>query len=420
MQARRVRNGVTTFVVAMLVSLGLTTLAMAATQEQVIHAFAGVDGSSPTPNLLRDSAGNLYGPTSTGGSQGAGTVFELSPNGGGWTEQTLYTFQGGSDGANPSSGLIADAAGNLYGETARGGAQSIGTVYELSPSGGNWSKTTLYSFVDQTTGMFPNGGLLLDAKGNLYGTTAQGGFPLGLGTVFQLTPDGKGNWTEKVILGFGRSHDGGGPVSGLVADPQGNLYGTAFAGYLVTGSVYELIPQQNGKWKTKVLHGFKDGKDGEFPSGNLILDAAGNLYGTAQGGGTQQSGSCQFGGCGTVFKLTRGPKGWKFSVLYSFTGGQDGKQPAGTLAFDGAGNLVGTTESGGGTGCLNGWGCGTVFELSPRPKGPWTETVLHRFVKEPDGLQPQGGLLTDHQGNWYGTTFGGGANSAGTVFEITP
>lgn len=416
MQVPRLRNGAT----ILLLSFLITTLATAAIQEQVIYSFAGADGSSPTSNLLRDFNGNLYGTTSSGGSQGAGTVFELSPNGGDWTEQTLYTFQGGSDGSDPSSGLIADSAGNLYGETAGGGSQSNGTIYELSPSGSNWTKTTLYSFVDASTGMFPNGGLLFDSNGNLYGTTAQGGVPLALGTVFQLTPDGHGNWTEKVIFEFGNGHDGGMPLAGLVADSQGNLFGTTFAGYGVAGAVYELIPRQNGKWRRKVLHGFKGGKDGEFPSGNLVLDASGNVYGTAQEGGAQQSGSCPFGGCGTVFKLTRSAKTWRFSVLYTFNGGQDGKQPDGALAFDASGNLYGTTEQGGGTGCLNGWGCGTVFELSPSAKGPWTETVLHRFVKMPDGLQPQGALLADPQGNWYGTTLTGGANSAGTIFELTP
>ncbi len=410
------------FVAVLLASLMLPALATAAGKEKTIHAFGhGADGDGPTATLLADSSGNLYGTATEGGSHGQGTVFELSPKpDGGWSERTLYTFLGGADGEVPSSGLIADGAGNLYGETASGGSQSNGTVYELSPSGTKWSKTTLFSFVGESTGMFPSGGLVFDGQGKLYGTTEQGGVPLALGTVFQLTPDGRGNWTEEVILGFGKGRDGGDPVAGLVMDAEGNLFGTSYAGYEVVGSVYELIAQPNGKWKRAVLHGFSGGKDGGSASGNLIFDAAGNLYGTAQRGGSFQAEPCSFGGCGTVYKLTRGAKGWKFSVLYSFTGGEDGQQPDGTLAFDKAGNLFGTTERGGGTGCLNGWGCGTVFELSPNAEGPWSETVLHRFVSEPDGLQPQGGLLAAPLGNWYGTTLGGGANFAGTIFELTP
>jgi uncharacterized repeat protein (TIGR03803 family) len=416
MQGGKVCKVASVLAVLILVSLMLTTMATAASKEKVIHAFrGGADGSGPSPNLLADSAGNLYGTTAEGGDQQAGTVFELSPRAsGGWTEHILYSFQGGTDGSTPSSGLIADSAGNLYGETSQGGSQSLGTVYELSPSNSGWTETVLYSFVDASTGVSPAGGLAFDSKGNLYGTTSQGGVPLGLGTVFQLTLNQNGNWTERVILGFGRDRDGGLPFAGLVLDAQGNMFGTTLAGY-GAGTVYELTPQQNGKWKTTVLHRFTGGKDGANPSGNLILDAAGDFYGTAQSGGA----GCDFG-CGTVFKLTRGATGWKFSVLYRFTGGQDGQQPDGTLAFDLSGNLYGTTAEGGGTGCSFGFGCGTAFELSPTAKGPWTETVLHRFQKPPDGLTPMGGLLADTQGNWYGTTISGGANSDGTVFELTP
>jgi uncharacterized repeat protein (TIGR03803 family) len=402
--------------VVILAGLMLTTLATAASKENVIYSFrGGAAGSNPTPNLLIDSAGNLYGTTVDGGDQLMGTVFELSPKaGGGWKKQILYSFQGGTDGSTPSSGLIADAAGNLYGETTGGGAQSLGTVYELSPAASGWTETVIYSFVDANTGIFPGGGLVFDANSNLYGTTPQGGVPLGLGTVFELTPDGSGNWTEQVILGFGRNRDGGLPFAGLILDSEGNMFGTTLAGY-GEGTVYELTPLAKGKWTTKVLHRFTGGKDGGNPSGNLILDAAGNLYGTAESGGA----GCDFG-CGTAFKLTRLAKGWKFSVLYTFAGSEDGQQPDGTLAFDDSGNLYGTTSEGGGNGCSFNFGCGTVFELSPTAKGPWTETVLHRFVAQPDGLSPMGGLLPDTKGNWYGTTGSGGADGDGTVFKLTP
>ena len=420
MLERRVCRTAIGIALVVLASLLLATAAEAATKEKVIYSFqGGTDGSGPEPELFRDAAGNLYGTTAEGGSQQMGTVFELSPKaGGGWTEQVIYSFQGGTDGSSPSSGVIADAAGNLYGETGEGGSQSVGAVYELSPSENGWTEKVLYSFVDQTTGVFPGGGLAFDAAGNLYGTTSQGGVPLGLGTVFQLTTDGKGNWSENVILGFGRNHDGGLPFAGLMVDPDGNMFGTTLAGY-GEGTVYELIPQPNGRFKRKVLHRFKGGKDGANPSGRLIRDSAGNLYGTAQSGGAaSNSNGCDFG-CGTVFRLSKTAKGWKFSVLYSFTGGQDGRTPEGTLALDSSGNLYGTTESGGGSGCDFGYGCGTAFELTPSAKGPWTETVLHRFQSNTDGLKPQGNLVPDTEGNWFGTTLTGG-NSQGTVFQLTP
>jgi len=412
------------FALAMLASLSLTHLANAASQEQVIHAFQlGSDGGFPTPDLLSDSAGNLYGTTAEGGNYGLGTVFKLSPQpGGGWTEQILYAFQGGSDGDTPTSGLIADAAGNLYGETG-GGANSAGTVFELSPSGGSWTKTTLYTFVDAGTGIFPSGGLALNALGNLYGTTQSGGVPLDLGTVFELTSDGRGNWTESVIHAFGTGHDGGEPVAGPIFDPQGNLFGTTLTGYSA-GTIYELIPQPHGKWKRLVLHRFSGGKDGANPSGRLILDADGNLYGTAESGGAvENQNGCDFG-CGTVYELMPTGKAWKFSVLYRFTGGEDGKQPDGTLALDSSGLLYGTTEEGGGSGCDFNYGCGTVFQLEGQLKGQrvvWSEAVLHKFLPDGvDGLNPQGGLVPDAQGNWYGTTSGGGSFQNGTVFELTP
>ena len=410
--------------VFLLAGLSLTNLAEAASQEQIIHAFqSNGDGEFPTPDLLADAAGNLYGTTAGGGAYRLGTVFELSPSGGGWTEQILYSFQGGSDGDTPSSGLIADASGNLYGETLDG-ANLAGTVFELSLSEGGWTKTTLYSFVGPTTGMNPYGGLALDGNGNLYGTTQSGGVPADLGTVFELSPAGGGNWTEKVIFAFGNKRDGGDPVAGPILAPDGRLFGTTSAGYGAAGTIYELIAEPHGKWREVVLHRFTQGKDGGNPSGRLLLDAAGNLYGTAQlGGSTKNQTDCSFG-CGTVYELTPKGTGFRFSVICSFEGGQDGEQPDGTLVMGSTGVLYGTTDEGGGNGCESGYGCGTVFELSSQAQGDqtvWSEAVLHRFIENGvDGINPQGGLIPDAQGNWYGTTIGGGSSGNGTVFELTP
>jgi uncharacterized repeat protein (TIGR03803 family) len=402
------------FAIVVVVAIVCSISTQAAAQEQVIHSFQldGTDGTFPNRDLLADAAGNLYGTTIDGGSQRAGAVFQLSPKvGGGWTEQILYSFQGGADGTDPSSGLIADSAGNLYGETGGGGSNFFGTVYKLTRSGSNWTKTTLYNFLDASTGFSPSGGLTFDAQGNLYGTTSQGGVPFGLGTVFQLALDGNGNWTERVILGFGARRDGGGPVSGVTADANGNLFVVTPIGY-AQGVISKLTLQLNGRWKESVLHRFGGIKDGAFPGGGLIIDPAGNLYGTALSGGS--------GGNGTVYKMTPRAKGWKFSVLYAFIGGQDGAGPNGTLTLDSSGNLLGTTTQGGGNGCDFGNGCGTVFKLFPTAKGPWQETVLHQFQPDgKDGLNPQGALVPS-QGKWYATTFSGGAFQSGAVFEITP
>ncbi len=417
MESRRLFLRTSALVMTVLLIGTFFALPAGASSERVIYSFSlDTGGAYPTQDLVADAEGNLYGTTIDGGDQRMGLVFELSQKDGGWQEQVLYSFQ--DEDGTPSSGLRWDAAGNLYGE-ASGGANNAGMVYELSLSQGAWIRTVLYSFVDQSTGASPSGGIVFDAHGNIYGTTQTGGDPFDLGTVFELAKDGKGNWTDQVIHAFGGGEDGGEPVAGVAFDSHGNLFGTALTGYS-GGTIFELIPELDGKWKRIVVHRFTGGKDGEFPSGKLIFDAAGNMYGTAESGGVAKNqNGCDFG-CGTVYRVTPKTKGFTFSVLYSFAGGQDGRMPDGTLALDGAGNLYGTTETGGGSGCEFGYGCGTAFELSPSAKGPWTETVLHRFAGSHDGLNPEGSLLMDSQGNWYGTTNVGGDAQEGTVFEIAP
>ncbi len=258
--------------------------------------------------MIIDAAGNLYGTTEYGGDYscggpGCGTVFELMPTeGGGWTEKKLHNFGNGTDGVFPLADLNLDVAGNLYGTTYGGGglcSYGCGTVFELTPNGnGNWTEKVLHSFNDNgTDGDLPYAGLIFDAAGNLYGTTVAGGSSYA-GTVFELTPHGNGNWTEKVLHSFSNvGTDGASPFAGLIFDAAGNLYGTTTYGGNHPGTVFELTPTGGGDWTEKVLHSFSNvGTDGAYPYGGLIFDAAGNLYGTTYLGGTYNY--------GTVFEVT--------------------------------------------------------------------------------------------------------------------
>ncbi len=369
--------------------------------DNVLHSFqGGTDGSYPQAGLTSDAAGNLYGTTFQGGTAGVGTVFELTPAGGGtWTEKVLYSF-GGADGNGPFGGVIFDAAGNLYGTTIGGGTYLAGTAFELSPAGGGtWTEKVLWSFGNGTDGTSPAAGLIFDAAGNLYGTTQTGGTN-GAGMVFELTPAGGGSWTEKVLYSFGNGTDGEQPAAGLIFDAAGNLYGTtAFGGTSSKGTVFELTPAGGGNWTEKVLLRFNV-TGGANPQAGLIFDAAGNLYGTTFGGGAYN--------LGTLFELTPAGGGtWTEQVLHSFGNGTDGSGPWAGLTFDAAGNLYGTTRYGGS------YGGGTVFRFSAHG-----EVLLYSFSGA-DGKNPIAGLALDAGGNLYGTTYLGGASNQGTAFEIT-
>ena len=353
--------------------------AAVAQQLTTLYSFTGGDGANPAAGLMADPAGNLYGTTLNGGASAEGTVFQLDPSG---NLTVLYSFTGG-DGSHPRADLIADAACSLYGTTINGGAQDAGTVFQLTPSR---TLNVLHSVTGASDGALPFAGLIADAAGNLYGTTEGGDGP---GTVFQLTPSGDLN----VLQSF---TGGDSPWAGLIADAAGNLYGTTEGGD-GPGEVFQLTPSGT----LNVLYRFT-GRDGAVPHGGLILDAAANLYGTTHNGGTS--------GYGTVFQLT--PSG-ALNVLHSFTGGSDGAYPEAGLIADMAGNLYGTTW-GGGTG-----GRGTVFQLTPSG----TLTVLHSFTGGSDGAWPAAGLFADAAGNLYGTTSSGGATAScpggcGTVFQL--
>ena len=324
--------------------------------QTVLHSFlGGSDGSNPVGPLVIDPAGNIYGIASTGGL-GFGTVFELTPSDGGWNFSVIYTFQGGTDGVVgiDSGGLALDAAGNLYGTTEMGGSTGTGTVFELSPSDGGWTKTTLYSFAGGNDAADPLTGVTLDSAGNLFGATVAGGTDGG-GAVFEVSNNG-GTWTEQVIYSFTGGDDGAYPEFGApIFDNAGNLYGTvAGGGAYNQGVVYELTPS-NGGWSESVLYTFTGGDDGGQPFAGLTFSKDGNLFG----------GAAYFGanGDGTLFELVHGESGWQEKTVHTFNG-NDGKYPYGSVIFDQAGDLFATTFWGGNLNCNNPpEGCGVAFEL---------------------------------------------------------
>jgi uncharacterized repeat protein (TIGR03803 family) len=337
-------------------------------------------------------------------------------------EQILYSFNflgSTARGRTPLAGVIFDASGNLYGTTSAGGQYGSGTVFELTPqTTGTWTETLLHSFnfsFKSKDGATPRAGVIFDPAGNLYGTASQGG-PQSGGIVFELSPKTGGGWTEKILYSFSSSSNAGGysPVAGLVLDVSGNLYGTTeFGAGNFHGSVFELSPRADGMWAEKVIHNFPiNDTDGSFVASGLVSDAAGDLYGTTFYGGIYG----EPGGFGTVFELKKvAGGGWQEGVIHSFGNGADGFFPLAGLVFDAAGNLYGTTAFGGAS------GHGTVFELSPVPGGGWAEKVLHSFTgTNGDGSAPYGGVALDTAGNIYGTTSEGGDFSFGTVFELSP
>jgi uncharacterized repeat protein (TIGR03803 family) len=394
--------------------------------ELTLHSFSPQErGSFPGGGVIADAAGNLYGEARNGGAYGSGVIFELSPNQQvGWNEKILYSFKDGNDGADPQGGLIFDAAGNLYGLTTYGGL-GYGTIFELEHNpDGSWTEKTLHSIDEgQPTNSFQSG-LVLDQNGNLYGV-GTGGLEAA-GIVYELSPSSNGEWQETVLHSFSWSGSGGNtPIGPLVVDLSGNVFGVANMGgngcaYPGCGLVFELSPTSGGKWNETVLHQFDGGTDGEYPSGGLISDGAGNLYGTTFSGGAGSGSSCY--GCGTVFEFTSGSKGqWKKTVLYNFQGNADGENPAYKLTFDRSGDLYGVTYGGGGLGFCDLGGCGTVFELTPNSAGQWSENVLGRFNNDTNGYNPNSSVFVSADGQVFGETGDGvGLGQNGTVFVLTP
>jgi uncharacterized repeat protein (TIGR03803 family) len=404
----------------------LANVALAAAKEKVVHSFTGgSDGIDPAATLAADSAGNLYGTTVSGGTgalctNGCGTVFELSPVAGGkWKEKVLYNFTGGGDGKNPYGGVTLDSKGDLYGTTVAGGSggsctgDGCGVVFLLSKSGKSWVETVMYNFTGGKDGSGPGGALVFDSAGNLYGTTPDAGNrQCGCGVVYQISPVRGGGWKQTVLHTFTGGADGAvGSLGPLLIDKTGNLFGIAELGGDPSCNCGTVfeLASVSGKWKFKTLQAFTGAPDAGSPYGGVIEDKKGNLYGTTYFGGAS--------GAGSVYELKKSGSKFTESVLYSFTGGADGGSPTTTLMFDAKGNLYGTTSAGGdGSG---GGGDGVVFKLAPQSGGTWKESVVHKFRNGSDGANPYYSLTLDKTGDLLGTTAIGGDGN-GVVFQITP
>ncbi len=358
----------------MLTALALASIAVFAANKEggsitVLHTFTGAEGAFPLASLTAGAAGNLYGTTQIGGSYGSGVVFQLAPiSGGGWRYSVLHEFTGGDDGGQPLGSLVFDKEGNGYGTAAAGGAFGVGLVFKLSPSAlpdGLPEESVLYSFQGGSDGQLPFGNVVFDAAGNLYGTTSRGGV-------------------------------------GHVGCFQAGC-----------GTIYELSPTASGPWQETQLHAFTDNfGEGAEPRAGLVFDADGNLYGTTNSGGNNSvCNTFNSDGCGTVFKLAQTSKGqWQLTTLVDFDL-NDGGLPRASVTLDGKGNLFGTTTVGGAN---NG---GTVFSLT-KSSGHWKAGNLYSFRQA--NSQPSGNLVLDGAGNLYGTTYQGGANVWGSVFQLIP
>lgn len=360
---------------------------------------AGVASAQMTEVVLRAFSGaNGATPYTSVTLDSAGNIYG-STNGGGAGygvvykldtsrhETVLHTFTGGSDGAYPSK-VILGSDGNLYGTTANGGTSSAGVVYKLDTSG---NETVLYSFTGGADGAYPQaGGVIRDSAGNLYGTALLGGAS-NAGVVFKL--DVANNFT--VLHSFTGGADGGNPACSLIRDAAGNLYGTAEGG---GGSGAGVVFKLDTAGNETVLYNFTGGGDGSLPEDGVIRDSAGNLYGTTYLGGA---------GFGVVYKLDRSGNE---TVLYSFTGGADGWGPSAGVIRDSAGNLYGTTQLGGAS------NFGVVYKLD----ASGNETLLYSFTDGLDGGRPYAGVVRDRAGNLYGTASIGGKYIKGVVYKLKP
>ncbi|HEV3090623.1 MAG TPA: choice-of-anchor tandem repeat GloVer-containing protein [Candidatus Cybelea sp.] len=373
----------------------------------VLYSFTGgTDGGNAATGLVLDGSGNLYGTTVIGGKFACGTIFKLAPQASPpWPESVLYNFDCYGDGKNPHGGVTFDPRGSLDGTTTSGGSggscysSGCGVAFSLSSNG----ESVLHDFAGGGDGYGPGGGVAFDGKGNVYGTTPDGG-ESSAGVVYEISRAKRG-WHETVLHAFNGGSEGGvGSLGLLLLDKSADIFGvTEIGGAGDAGTVYELA--RTGKtWRYSTLYAFEGTPDAGSPYGGLIADASGDLFGTTYYGGAT--------GNGSVFELQASGKGkYRERVVYSLRGGSDGAAPTSTLLLR-KGELYGTASGGGGA-CY----CGTIFEVNAQSG---KEKVLHRFAGGSDGAYPYYGLTAAANGELYGTTVAGGSANQGTVFELTP
>lgn len=381
----------------------------------VLHSFTGGgDGGYPYFGFTKDRAGNFYGAANVGGAYGKGVIFKLTHEGNNWLITPLYSFKGGNDGQSPIASPIFGPDGALYGNTTDGACSShgCGTVYRLAPTATAchsvlcpWNETVLYR-ASTDDGYAVTGQPVFDSAGNLYGTVAEGGTYYG-GYVFELAPNGD-SWSSHVLYEFGvpmETLDCNDPDGGVVLDAAGNLYGTANTGCVDNnGGVWELSRSGSG-WTETIVRSFNDQTDGNNSFAGLTPDGHGNFFGTTNDLGPN--------GGGTVFELTPAGQGWNFSVIWAFNQyDRNGRWPAAPVSLDVAGNIYGSTS-----GCLG--YRGTVFELT-QAGSAWTETVLYRFTGGNDGGDPSSNVVMDASGKLYGTASDDGGHNMGVIWQITP
>jgi len=392
------------------IALGLIGSAKASTTEIIYSFGGGTDGEYLDTDVEVDAAGNLYGTSVLGGQFGGGTVWELSPVGGGWVHTVLYNFTGGADGGEPYKGVTLDASGNLYGTAVTGGSGSCeggcGVTYKLTRNGSTWTQTVLHAFTGGEDGSGPGSRVTLDKQGNVYGMTPTGG-AFGLGTIYVLRPKANDTWNLQVLHAFTGGVDGSSGSAGRMVFHQGALFGAATTGGKYgSGTIFRLKPQNRGQWIYQPIYSFQGGLDGGFPYGGLTIDLSDNVFGTTYYGGTD--------GVGTVFQLSYARGGWVNLVLYNFKASGDGNSPISNVVFDDMINIYGTTSEGGA-------GSGTIFQLTQIPAGgTWVETLTHVFAGTPDGAFPYSGMTPDGAGSFYGATVHGGADGEGSVYKFTP
>jgi hypothetical protein len=408
-----------------LAALVLCAALSASAQFSTLYSFDSPrtsDNSVPNGAPISDSSGNLYGTVYGNADGNAGGVYELMPSGNGTWSESFYEMTDSvpANGMFPNGLLLDTATGNLYGTTGEGGTDNCGLIYLMTPpsvGNGTWTETVIYNFTSVSYGICGNGGggplgpLISDAAGNLYGTTATGGNP-GLGVVFKLIPPSQGSgWTEQVLYNFQGGNLGEYPNGGLIMDSKGALYGTTEWVGALHGTVFKLTPTKSGVWSFQTLHKFTAADDGAEPGGHMVFDSAGALYGATAWGGNGCSLHRSHVGCGIVYQLvppsTQGAQ-WTENILYEFTRQDDGAFPAGGVFFDSTGMLHGCTA---GAGKYEG---GTLYELTPPSSGTGPWTITSYALLEGKGCQ---GILPSGN-NIYGTTYQGGANRGGTVFDF--